>query len=441
MAVEWRYLYLLLSDVFAAKDWEGARRVIDFGNALKPVVFDPQDPVAHAFRMVVAQRDGEVGWLEEAEESLARNVPRHGPQSAEIDGALAAYLLAGIMRLPDPAAAERHFDAALSLRPDFLPALVEKEILRTGVDRDQIFAAIGHDLPRNTWRYKLAASELGIAGPAGEGSAAFGAICIRGMCTPETPAIVRLHRHFNPGVPIYLATWNTTDPAILEAISAIAKVVLAEDPPIPGAQNKNRQMTLVRAVLAAAEADGHACALLLRTDIALFTPHILASLSSIHRQYPAPPGGFYGRLIITDMFTRKYLPFHISDIMAYGFLPDLIRFWAAPFEVEETIDTTEQYLAQHLYEGLGLRVEESPIKAYHRFLRDYFVLRDFSGFDGFWGRYPDRADASVFRFGDACLSQKEWERLYHAPDIDYLDSFGALESGMVLEAALGLSRF
>jgi hypothetical protein len=134
------------------------------------------------------------------------------------------------------------------------------------------------------------------------------------------------------------------------------------------------------------------------------------------------------------------MAFHFSDLLAYGAVPDLIRVWSAPLEVAGVYNHTEQHLGTHLYASLDLRFKDTAVNAYHRLLRDFFIVRDFSWFEGFWLKHPDLRAATTQVFGDACISQLDWERLYHAPSAQTSNVIGAADIGVVLQSALGIAR-
>ena len=443
MSDEYRYWHFKVAELYAADDidFEAARNYC-LESAPIAFLFDQDNPQDHALRLVVARHDDNRDWLAEAEASLARNRHRWEAGTIQREATVAAHHLCGLMRLGEPALAAAHFAAALELAPDFLPARLEMEMLRAGRDRDALFASLGVTPRRQDWSYMVAAAQLGATlGRAGPGHAA-AAICIRGLCTPETPAVIRLYRALNPQARIFLATWETTPPEILADLRQSAEVILVGDIDNPGIQNRNRQILLARAVLEAAQRARFSYALLTRTDIALFQPDVLSSLLSLHRAFPVKTGRLLGRLIAPDIFTRRFMPFHISDILSFGAMPDLMLQWGAPFaEATENI-ATEQYLHWRLYGELGLSPDEPNLTTYRPVLRDYFIIRDFDWFGGLWLKHPKFRNGADLKLRDSCVSQNDWERLYFAQDSTaHLDLLGALPHGVMLQSALDISKY
>jgi hypothetical protein len=408
----WHYQ---VCDAIAVNDVARAREICDAAMA-SGVAFREDHPIDRAVRLLVASQTDNRAELEEVEASLDRHADLPILEEMANDGRVAAFFLAGLMRLADDhARAATHFEAALQSRPGFIPARVELECIRRGVDRQLLFGALGEDVPRADWRYLLAASELGLESPV-EPVETKAVICMRGICTPHTAAMVRLYGWLNPGVTIILATWEHTPPEILGSLMGLANVVVIDEPEKPGSQNKNRQMMLARAALTLAI--GH-CehVLMVRTDIALFAPNIASSLTALHSAYPVADAQMQGRLVISDLFTRRFREYHLSDILCFGTFGDVVLYWTAPMEEVDHDVGTETYLGWHLMiRTLSHPGDEDHARQYRRLLRECVIVRDLDWFEGFWLRHPKLLSSANLRFGDTCVSQRDWEQLYFATD-------------------------
>lgn len=442
MSDEYRYWHFMVAEAYAQDDIDfDVARTYCVQSSPIAFLFDQDNPMDHALRLVVALHDDNREWLAEAEASLARNRLRWAAGSIQHEATVAAHHLCGVMRLGEPAVAAAHFAAALELAPDFMPARVELGVLQGGHDRDALFSCLGVTPGRQDRRYTIAAAQMGAtlarAGP----DSAPAAICIRGLCTPETPALIRLYLALNPEARIFVATWEATPPEIVQGLRQSAEVILVGDTDNPGVQNRNRQLLLARAVLGAAQREGFSYALLTRTDIALFQPNILSSLLSLHRTFPVRPGRLLGRLIAPDIFTRRFMPFHISDILSFGTLPDLMLQWGAPFAASTENIATEQYLHWQLYGALDLPPAQPDLTSYRPYLRDYFIIRDFDWFGGLWLKHPKFRNGHALKLRDSCVSQADWERLYFAQDTAHLDVLGSLPHGVMLQSALDISKY
>jgi hypothetical protein len=439
-----QFWYYDVSAALDAGDIAKARAVITAKSA--EGAFDPNDMMDHMFRLAVAAADKNEAWLEEAEACLARTAGTWTPGGVSDEVAVVSHHLAGVARLPDVVRARAHFAAALRIAPDFAPTLVEVAILDSGRSRDGVFNSLGVTLPRTAWRYRLAASEMGLpSAPAGSGAKST-AICIRGLATPATPAVVRLMGALNPGVKIIVATWDHTPAAILEEIARSCELITESEPPKAGSQNKNRQIKLAIASLSAAARAGYNYVLLTRTDLALFRPGLAAALAELHRRFPIPANYLTGRLIVPDIFTRKYMPYRPSDLMTFGYLEDVWRYWNVPFDLTDAEIETEQYLCDRTAKeilrrsGLEMRMVDA-YRNYRSLLRDYFIVRDFSWYEGVWLKYPHMRDGKLERVVFDCVSQADWERLHGAEDLGYVDAMGKLPNGALVDAVMGIAKW
>ena len=97
--------------------------------------------------------------------------------------------------------------------------------------------------------------------------------------------------------------------------------------------------------------------------------------------------------------------------------------------------------------GAGVVVGELPaiepdLVNYRPFLRDYFIIRDFDWFGGFWLKHPDFRNGDHLKLRDSCVSQSDWERLYFAPEpAAHLDLMGSLSHGVMLQSALDIWKY
>jgi hypothetical protein len=72
--------------------------------------------------------------------------------------------------------------------------------------------------------------------------------------------------------------------------------------------------------------------LLARTDYLFSNPFMLDAFDSLLAAYPATVTQMYGlkgRLIVTDLGTRHYMPYHVADMLMYGYAEDVARYWFA----------------------------------------------------------------------------------------------------------------
>jgi hypothetical protein len=318
-----------------------------------------------------AERD-DLEWRESAEafaEKSTADLFHHGFMRECL---LAIRFLAALLHFPDNERAAYNLKRSLELCPNFLFSLVELAIIERGLDRTAMLNKLAELPDRWDWRYKLAAAQLGfqIGSPLSNST---GAICLRGQVDDNIASIVRLNLALNPGLKVFVATWDTSPKHILEELSGSGAVVLTEsDPAYAGGSNKNRQIKLARACLHAAAQSNAQFVLLGRTDFALFKLELFSQLVKLLNQFPAAPGPLKQRIVISDVYTRKFHLWHPSDLLMFGTTDDLIEYWNAPFTTPDNpgLYPTEIYLASQFCERHKLPLN-SEFQASREFLRDF----------------------------------------------------------------------
>ena len=337
------------------------------------------------------------------------------------EGVGLTYFHIGMAFLPDRTRAFEWLNRALEAIPDLLPAMVERDFILRDLDRNATMHALGEELPHMAWRYELAASELGLpsrgASPPRPDGLRIG-IAIRGKADARTPALMRWYRWAIGERPLSICTWDDTDPTIVAELRAVCdEVILIPDPEDPGFQNRARQIGLAQAALAA-NADRCDLILMTRTDIVLFRPQLLDALEILWQQYPIADSRLRGRLIVPDVYTRRYMTDHPSDMIMFGHIEDMQRYWApSPFGKEQHKVFLEQYLSRNFRMELGIHSDRHnlPPSEYMGYLRDYFVVRDFGWYQGWWlSRRKELQATRVFSDYARLVSQSFWDSLYYA---------------------------
>ena len=300
------------------------------------------------------------------------------------------------------------------------PAWIEHNMITRGLDRNAIMGSLGEDLPYPAWHYELAAAELGFppdVDTSPQSGKSKGGVGVRGRCDDRTPALMRLYRRAIGTNPLLICTWDHTDPAILTELRNICdEVILIPDLEDPGFRNRARQINLAQALLNAC-AQSCEMTLMTRTDIALFRPNILTALTALWHQYPTRDDRVHGHIVIPNVYTRRYMSDHPSDMIMFGDTTDLQRYWSpSPFSNDEQATFIEQYLPQNFRKYLNIHpnVRDLPSPNYMQYLRDHFIVRDFSCFEGWWlkrGHELRSAGEGVDYSG--LVTQAIWERLHH----------------------------
>ncbi|MEX2316507.1 MAG: WavE lipopolysaccharide synthesis family protein, partial [Pirellulales bacterium] len=143
---------------------------------------------------------------------------------------------------------------------------------------------------------------------------------------------VEHYRHTFPGCPIFVSTWKDESRAVLEALEKAGAVLLVNDAPeLPGPTHLNYQIRSTLAGIEAARAAGCRYVLKTRTDARMYAPNIPDFLAGLIHQFPIRPGlSANGRLVILDWATRLFIPHHPADLMMFGYVEDIARYWDVP---------------------------------------------------------------------------------------------------------------
>lgn len=270
---------------------------------------------------------------------------------------------------------------------------------------------------------------------AGGGDASDG-IVVQGPATADTEKVLACLRRLYPRAKIVLSTWQDTDAALQARLAGYCDAVVISAPPrLRGGSNRNYQIVSTNAGLARLRELGARTVIKMRTDTCLMSPHLFALYRLLEAQYDrgaALAAGLTGRIFVPQTYTKKYFPFHVSDIVMLGDAGDLARYWSAPLDDRalapedfswgrqslERIGTEgllpECYLGWRFADGLGLADPSDPLAAYWRLLRDYFVVVDDAWFDLYWLKRPLHLQP---RAVDELVSHHFWQMLYHGLEV------------------------
>jgi len=243
----------------------------------------------------------------------------------------------------------------------------------------------------------------------------------------------RVHQRSLPGADLILSTWESSDAktrATLDAIEAMGVRVLREPPPTnPGPKNINYQLVSTLRGVQEARRRGAEFVLKTRADTRLGAPDIGQYLVGLAETFPlTSPCRQHRRLLVLDLCTRLFLPHHPSDILMFGHVDDMIRYWSAPLnpvDVAERKPRTvgdllafpipEIYLCEHYLNTIAYPFERT-VASWWRVLADLFLVVDRATLQFFWPKYAYLSDQ---RYGTndearnmALCSFREWVSLY-----------------------------
>lgn len=220
------------------------------------------------------------------------------------------------------------------------------------------------------------------------------------------------YRKMFPNAPIVMSTWASEKAEDLEEIEALGvQMVLCDPPPMSGFLNFNLQRETTIQGLKAVSSLGVSQVLKTRSDQRIYDNHALAFLQALLIRFPAGKGEkSRGRVFVLNTTSLSNVPFHVCDMLQFGYVGDVVNFWNAPAHVENmgrgrfeaelegrqklseliarTPTNPEVWLGRS-YAALlyGSDALGSPKETYLRLIREAIGIIDQSQLDLLWPKY------------------------------------------------------
>jgi len=157
---------------------------------------------------------------------------------------------------------------------------------------------------------------------------------------------IKLYKRIFPSIPLVVATWEDEAREDLEEIAALgARVVLCKKPFNSGFLNFNFQRETTVRGLEAARETGADQVLKTRSDQRIYSRYAVVFLQALLSTFPAGKGlPCNGRVFVLSTTTLTNVPLHVCDMLQFGFIDDVCKFWSAPAH-SENVDRA-QYVAE-----------------------------------------------------------------------------------------------
>jgi hypothetical protein len=208
-------------------------------------------------------------------------------------------------------------------------------------------------------------------------------------------------------------------------------------------RNLNRQITSTRAGINAAKGMGIEKILKTRTDTLATADDLLLrseALQSLYDKSFCSQYGLSNRIIVSERYTMRYIPYRISDIIMYGDLLDIEKYWSAPLdftnpsksinwldlsfsELPKQLNSPEIYLASHYLNNINWNIKNT-LEDYWDVLRKLFIVTDERWFGHFFPRYDlSSLDSNKGKFhGNSYVDFNYWVWLYSLLDLHDIES-------------------
>jgi hypothetical protein len=255
------------------------------------------------------------------------------------------------------------------------------------------------------------------------------AVVMQGPIVTEddlTSETLRLYATTFPHVKLVLSTWAEESRDVLRQMERLGVTVIKSQlPACPGPANLNCQILSTRAGISAARDLGAEYILKTRTDTRLCATGVGDYLVGLLDAFgPARHSPQRRRIALLDLATRLYIPQHASDVLMFGHVEDLHRYWDTPL-VQPTVRFSEtkvfgEFLRDPipevlLCESYLARVEypvRKSIDSWWQALADLFLVVDRTSLRFFWPKHNYSRDHTMSDDDEArnlaLCSFREW---------------------------------
>lgn len=129
---------------------------------------------------------------------------------------------------------------------------------------------------------------------------------------------------------LLFSTWDDLEEKQLQKLISIGvKVVFSKRPSICGFLNFNLQLVTTQKGLYEIKKLGIETVLKTRSDQRIYNKLTLEYLGSLSRKFPSSSRlNCNSRIFILSQTTLCNVPFHVCDMLQYGFIDDVINFWS-----------------------------------------------------------------------------------------------------------------
>jgi hypothetical protein len=242
---------------------------------------------------------------------------------------------------------------------------------------------------------------------------------------------LKLYKHIYPNVVILLSTWEGQSNETLSKIRDLGIIVVENVEPVyKGILNINLQILSTKVGIYELKKLNVKFLLKVRTDQRNFNNiDFLSAMRNLQKTFPINNTALKFRLIICSTNTFRSRLYGITDMLMFGHIKDMEKFWCIPLELNDsqTIrylepsyymknEIGEGYLIKHFSNILGFNFHWT-IDDSLKFIVSYFCIIDKEQLGFFWLKY-DRFFESIdfFRYKDHI----NWERFVFS---DWLNEY------------------
>jgi len=204
---------------------------------------------------------------------------------------------------------------------------------------------------------------------------------------------------------LILSTWSDSDHATIEAIKKLGiEVVMNEKPKNGGIANINFQIVSAAGGINRANELGCEYALKTRTDQRIYSSQAISLCYSFLKKFPiSDEYNQNERIVAFDLNTFKYRPYSISDMINFGHINDMIKYWCVkqddrtPEQLIETntlLDWSKQNLAEVYFVSSFLKNVNKKmfwtLEDSWKVMSENFCILNINEIDLYWKKYTNK---------------------------------------------------
>ena len=281
-------------------------------------------------------------------------------------------------------------------------------------------------------KYSKDVSDKFIDSPAFENSKSSIAIVIQGPLLTDgdfTLETIKLYIKNFPKHKLILSTWSDSDSMPIEAIKKLGiEVVMNEKPKNGGIANINFQIVSAAGGINRAKEMGCEYALKTRTDQRIYSSQAISLCYLFLKKFPIT--GEYNqneRIVAFNLNTFKYRPYSISDMINFGHINDMLKYWCVEqdartqeelIETNTLLDWSKQNLAEVYFVTSFLKNINKKmfwtLEDSWKVMSENFCILNINEIDLYWRKYTNKEfrhqdyktlNSSQFNFSDWLIYQ------------------------------------
>ncbi len=260
-----------------------------------------------------------------------------------------------------------------------------------------------------------------------------------------TLTTLKIYVDMFPDANLILSTWEDTRHDFLSELKDLPVTVLLNKLPYSGGLlNINFQLTSTINGLNAVNKSVK-YVLKTRTDTRIYSKNALIDMKNLLDLYLPNITQMNRRIIGIDSNTPKYIPFNFSDVMQFGDINDVKKYWDHPIVNTKKI-VMKDYLSKNtcfkdfydnpnpeiiLFKSFLDRIDiqhNNTYDSYHKVIKDMLIIIDKEMINHYWFKYSSNEYYWSYKYGQKEKYERirylDWLRIYNGvPPTNFYEFF------------------